>query len=687
MRRRKFRNPMLRLSSNRRERLFEPTSFNNPKPKSSLKLPSSDLFLTVVIVISYFLTRISYETHPIPKFGNELFALINKTGLGLKPPKNTRLFRMNSHYKRGNKQISDFIFLSLLAFFSFKVNWNNMGSSTNADKLAWVVSVLVAPIIINIFIENKNKHKINPDLVSSVKQLKESNNQTKVFLSFALLLTLAVGAKLVHRTMVCKGGITKPVLIQIIIIGTTVGLYLIANKEMERHKPYSEHNIRYLYEKEKKKYAENFENKWIEKHKRITSNWKNELIRFDNSGDKFIPYSVIYEYGKNERLKKGFQHIQNIMRYNDKNLKKLKDKNFKSTIPPPGGNVNNLKDIWPLIRVEYNLYALKYYKQTGRYDLSELLTKDGNIIEIDNNGNYDKTLLPDNHNLSKMVYQILNTRFRISPSLNYNYDKLINNIDNVRYSYYIRNEFYTWEDDNKMSKIFEYNGEDHSEFLRYNKDKIDTMYISWVYMDKYPGYKNENIIDKTIRYGNYNDRKLETFEDFLKYHKEQVNERRRIYKDIKGDFPTLQDVQNLDSIYPEWFHNGAQHTSLYDNPFRYHEKQRFIKSAIILTIDGLKYSRGLYEKSEDIIYKDYVSHYKSGKPRIDIYGNIVSSSNFEKSLANKSVKQHGWVIAFLLILSFTVCKKDTIDYIIEGSLWGYLIQNIARWDDISPNIM
>jgi len=40
-----------------------------------------------------------------------------------------------------------------------------------------------------------------------------------------------------------------------------------------------------------------------------------------------------------------------------------------------------------------------------------------------------------------------------------------------------------------------------------------------------------------------------------------------------------------------------------------------------------------------------------------------------------------------LILSFTVCKKDTIDYIIEGSLWGYLIQNIARWDDISPNIM
>jgi len=233
---------MLRLSS-KRERLFEPTSFDKPKPESSFKLPSSDLFLTLVIIISYFLTRISYETHPIPKFGNELFALINKTGLEIKPPNNTRLFRMNNHYKRGNKQISDVIFLSLLAFFVFKVNWNNMGSSTNADKLAWVVSVLVAPIIINIFIENKNKHKINPDLVSSVKQLKESNNQTKAFLSIALLLTLAVGAKLVHRIMFCKGGITKPLLIQIIIIGATLGLYFVANEDIKKHNSITEDTI------------------------------------------------------------------------------------------------------------------------------------------------------------------------------------------------------------------------------------------------------------------------------------------------------------------------------------------------------------------------------------------------------------------------------------------------------------
>ena len=82
-----------------------------------------------------------------------------------------------------------------------------------------------------------------------------------------------------------------------------------------------------------------------------------------------------------------------------------------------------------------------------------------------------------------------------------------------------------------------------------------------------------------------------------------------------------------------------------------------------------------------------MSHYKSGKPRNDLNGNAVSLTNFEERLANKNVKKYSWVITFLLILSFTVCKKDTIDYIIEGSLWGYLIQNIARWDDISPDLM
>ena len=66
---------------------------------------------------------------------------------------------------------------------------------------------------------------------------------------------------------------------------------------------------------------------------------------------------------------------------------------------------------------------------------------------------------------------------------------------------------------------------------------------------------------------------------------------------------------------------------------------------------------------------------------------IQSVLQISKRVLKIKVTQHSWVIAFLLILSFTVCRKDTIDYIIEGSLWGYLIQNIARWDDISPDLM
>ena len=303
MRRRNFRSPMLRLSSNRRQRLFE--SRVSDKPKSSFKLPSSDLFLTLVIVISYFLTRISYEGHPIPKFGNKLIS-----GLGLKPPKNTNLFKMNRHYKRGDRQVSDIVFLSLLAFFIFKVNWNDMGSSTNVDKIGWSVSVLVAPIIINIFIENKNKHKINYDEVSSVKQLKESNNQTKVFLSFALLLTFAVGVKLVHRTMNCEGGMTKPVLIQIIIIGTTIGLYFLANKDVQKHKSYSDSVINSQFRKEQKMYAEQFENEWPIRHKQVIEDWKEDENRYDNDEAGFVPTSKIIQLAREREIEDGIKYAK-----------------------------------------------------------------------------------------------------------------------------------------------------------------------------------------------------------------------------------------------------------------------------------------------------------------------------------------------------------------------------------------
>ena len=325
MRRRTFRTPMVGLSR-RRETLFNSTP--SYKPRSSFKLPSGDFFLTLIIVISYLLTRVTYENQSDSEIGKKIVSFVNeKTGMKFQIPSDLRMFKMNAHYKRANKKISDVIFICLLAFFVFNLNWNNTDRFTTEHKLAWGSSVVIAPLIVNLFLEHKDKHKIDPDSVSNVKQFKDSNNQTKVFLSFALLLTLAVGVKLAHRTMVCKGGITKPVLIQIIIIGTTVGLFLLAKKDMERHKPYSDKNIKYLYEREKRIHGENFENIWIEKHKRITSNWKNELSRFDNSGDKFIPYSLIYEYGKNERLKKGFKTVNTMMKISgDKNLKKLKVK-------------------------------------------------------------------------------------------------------------------------------------------------------------------------------------------------------------------------------------------------------------------------------------------------------------------------------------------------------------------------
>ena len=48
-------------------------------------------------------------------------------------------------------------------------------------KLAWVSSVLIAPLIINIFLENKNKVSINPERISNLEEMKKSNNQTKYF--------------------------------------------------------------------------------------------------------------------------------------------------------------------------------------------------------------------------------------------------------------------------------------------------------------------------------------------------------------------------------------------------------------------------------------------------------------------------------------------------------------------------
>ena len=680
--RRTFRNPMLRLRR-RREKLYDSTP--SDKPKSSFKLPSGDLFLTLVIVISYFLTRISYETHPIPKFGNELFALINKTGLGLKPPKNTRLFRMNSHYKRGDKQVSDIVFLSLLAFFIFKVNWNNMGSSTNADKIAWSVSVLVAPIIINIFMENKNKHNINSDLVSSVKQLKDSNNQTKIFLSFALLLTFVVGAKLVHRTMNCKGGITKPVLIQIIIIGTTIGLYFLANKDVSHHNSVSsDHNISYKFGKEQKMYAEQFENEWTKKHKRVLEDWKQDENMYDNDEAAFVPTSKVIQLTREKE-------IEDIIKESKEQATTKASSGYKKLFKLKGLVIDNsiyLKNVWPHIKGQYEELKKRYEDFPTLTVPDYLQTADNErIILIDDNG---APGLPkdgvDTFNGStayykKLAYTIISENLSLSPDAGYDYDKLVNNMENVLYSGLLQKKSggAFLDKNGKFTKIFDIknNGVDFKEQF---KDKLKNIEVDRYYVYKYPTrsyskIQNTSMTRRMLIYYFWNKEVLDTFEDFIKYHKKSVKEMKWRYRNIKGDRPTLQDVKNNDRI--------EVHNIIFDRYYDYNEKPRYIQDHITATTIGSK----LLPLGNEWVYKDYVEHYKSGKPRNDLDGNAVSLTHFEKSLANKSVNQHGWVIAFLLILSFTVCKKDTIDYIIEGSLWGYLIQNIARWDYISPNLM
>ena len=227
---------MIKLSSSRRERLFNSTPGYNPKPRSSFKLPSGDFFLTLVLIVSYLLTRVTYENQSDSEIGKKIVSFVNeKTGTKFQIPSDLKMFKMNAHYKRADKKISDVIFICLLAFFVFKLNWNNTDRFTNEHKLAWGSSVVIAPLSVNLFLEHKDKHKIHPEQVSSMEELKKSNRQTQGFLSIALLLTLAVGLKLAHRIFVCKGGMTKPVLIQLIIIGTTVGLHFLANKDRKEN--------------------------------------------------------------------------------------------------------------------------------------------------------------------------------------------------------------------------------------------------------------------------------------------------------------------------------------------------------------------------------------------------------------------------------------------------------------------
>ncbi len=684
MRRRNFRSPMLRLSSNRRRRLFEPTSLNNPKPKSFFKLPSGDLFLTLVLIVSYLLTRVTYENQSDSEIGKKIVYFVNeKTGTKFQIPSDLKMFKMNAHYKRDNKKISDVMFLSLLAFFSFKVNWNNMGSSTNIDKIAWSVSVLVVPIVINIFMEHKDKHKIETDSVSNVKQFKESNNQTKSFLSFALLLTLAVGVKLVHRTIVCKGGMTKPLLIQIIIIGTTVGLFLLAQKDIGHHNSVTSNDrINSQFKKEQNMYAEQFENKWPKKHKRVLEDWKEDENKYDNDEAAFVPTSKIIQLVRERTIKERFESIKKQV---------TSQSSFKTLFKLEGLVIDEkvkLKNVWPHIKVFYD--SLKNRYKSYRIPIPEYLqTADLGDVIISISDNGKAFGLPKGGVTSgntayykKLAYTIISEYLRLSPSSRVkDYDTLIDEMKDVIYTKILSQRYgYNLDENRRFGKQIFNHKLDGADFKKIYEDKLKNLYVSPWKVERYPTssysqIKNTSIIYRMLRYYVYDNKKLETFEDFIKYHKKKTKTNRYKYRNIKGNKPTLEDVKKNDYL--------EVNNRIFDRYYDYNEKDRYIQDHITATTHGAK----TLPLGDEWVYKDYVSHYKSGKPRNDLNGNIVSSSNFEKSLANKSVNQHGWVIAFLLILSFTVCKKDTIDYIIEGSLWGYLIQNVARWDDISPDLM
>lgn len=239
-----FKNPVKLSYNTSAPLLFEKVS---SRPKKPFMLLSGNIYLTIVIVISYLLTRMTYEKNKVIEKNTK--ELINKTGLNKvfnkksNEGQDTRIFKMNNHYKRVDKKISDIFFLYLLSFFVFKMKWNNIEGSSSVNKLAWSSSVITAPFVINLFLEHKNNLNIDSDNVSNVEELKKSNTETQVFLSIALLLTFGVGIKLAHRIYTCKGGMNKPIIIQMIIIGIALGLYFLAEHDIKEHNNITEDTV------------------------------------------------------------------------------------------------------------------------------------------------------------------------------------------------------------------------------------------------------------------------------------------------------------------------------------------------------------------------------------------------------------------------------------------------------------
>jgi len=669
--------------SRRREKLFDSTP--SDKPKSSFKLPFNDLFLTLVIIVSYLLTRMTYEKNN--KFGNKIVSFINeKSGLELSELSNGQLFKMNSHSKKIDKKISDIVFLCLLSFFVFKMKWNNIEDTSGINKIAWGSSVVIAPILINAFFENKDKLKIDPDSVSKLEEFKKSNNETKVFLSIALALTFGVGAKLAYRIYTCKGGMTKPMIIQMIIIGTTVGLFLLVNKnKKENFGSSTEDSL-----------GEYFEELFKTKHTNVKYQWKER--------DNFLKQIKKEDFKTYDEISNGFDSFRlNQFKIDLEIRRKRVNEYFKDQTSADNRFTSNkfetinvqtaykalkLLSDWPNLwkASEWMYKQMEEWFEQGYWEKYEkegrpypgmsirlykhfLMNNDGSMVKL------SKDTVPSEDIRKKWIFILvmgnlftfMTSKDVLLNSTEFNtYDKIKGNF---KYLYYYTHIFMAYHDniDYRHPREFLIKKFDPSqpvdEVFNFYKNKLknppSTNHQAYKYKTQLPFTQRlvHDIHKKSGIFSNddYNFKKHKIPSDYtpkIESYKQLMYHANKLHEEFLKKYPTeptLEDVKKHEKIEP--------YNDIFKKTFKFSEKEEFIK--IQMEIENCAFNEAINVSNE---------------------ATVIEKESKEKM--NKS-----WVIAFLLILSFTVCKKDTIDYIIEGSLWGYLIQNIARWDDISPNLM
>ena len=555
------------------------------------------------------------------------------------------------------------------------MKWNNIEDTSGINKLAWGSSVVIAPILINAFFENKDKLKIDPDSVSNLEEFKKTNNQTKVFLSIALALTFGVGAKLIHRIYTCKGGMTKPMIIQMVIIGIASGLFLLVNKDKKENFGSSTEEL-----------GEHFEFLFKTKHINVNYQWKEK--------DKFLKQIKKEDFKTYDEISNGFDTFRlNQFKIDLENRRKRVNEYFKDkttadnyfTSNKPYTNVRIAYEIinldseadWPKLwektKGDYkNMEA--WLEQGGGWEKYEkegrpipgndvrlfkklLMNNDGSMVKL------SKDTVPPEDIRKKWIFVLV-----MSKLFNYsNKDVILNSTEfntydkikgNFKYLYYYRHIIRAYHDniDNKhpmgfLIKKFDPNQpvDEVANFYKI-KNPPSTNHQAQKYKTQLPFTQRlvHDIHKKSGIYSNddWNFKKHKIPSDYtpkIESYKQLLYYANKLHEEFLKKYPTeptLEDVKN---------HETVNSNSDMCKPFKYSEKE------------------------------DYIKYYM--EPRNCSLNETIAVSKDSKEKMNKS-----WVIAFLLILSSTVCRKDTIDYIIEGSLWGYLIQNTARLNDISPNL-